>query len=41
VGWIASARFGHHEEGYRFVKMACDLVERHGWDHSGGRPTSH
>jgi PAS domain S-box-containing protein len=37
VGWIASARFGHHEEGYRFVRMACDLVERHGWEHSGGQ----
>src|SRR4030095_7309927 len=37
VGLIASARFGHHEEGYRLAKMACDLVERRGWDHSGGR----
>src|SRR5262249_42458714 len=37
VGLIASARFGHYEEGYRLAKMACDLVERRGWDHSGGR----
>src|SRR4029453_749154 len=37
VGLIASARFGHHEEGYRLAKMACDLVERHGWGPSGGR----
>ncbi|MHC2484852.1 AAA family ATPase [Rhizobium leguminosarum] len=37
VGLIASARFGHHEEGYRLAKMACDLVQRRGWDHSGGR----
>src|SRR4029453_14355096 len=34
---IPIAPFGHHEEGYRLAKMACDLVERRGWDHSGGR----
>jgi PAS domain S-box-containing protein len=37
MGLIASARFGHYQEGYRFGKMACDLVERHGWGHFGGR----
>jgi len=34
---IASARFGHYDEGYRLGKMACDLLERRGWKHSGGR----
>ncbi|WP_420737739.1 AAA family ATPase [Bradyrhizobium japonicum] len=32
---IASARYGHHEKGYRFGKMACDLLERRGWIHLG------
>ena len=27
---LASARFGHHEEGYRLGKLACDLIERRG-----------
>ena len=35
LGMIASARFGHHEKGYRFGKMACDLLERRGWNHFG------
>ena len=37
MGLIASARFGHHDEAYRLGKMACDLLERRGWKHSGGR----
>jgi PAS domain S-box-containing protein len=37
MGMIASARFGHYDEGYRFGKMACDLLERRGWNHGGGR----
>ena len=36
---IAGARFGHHEEGYRFGKMACNLIERHGLTHFGGGRT--
>ena len=37
MGLIASARFGHHDQGYRLGKMACDLVERRGLNHFGGR----
>jgi PAS domain S-box-containing protein len=37
LGLIASARFGHHDEGYRLGKMACDLLERRGWNHFGAR----
>jgi PAS domain S-box-containing protein len=37
MGMIASARFGDHEKGYRLGKMACDLVERRGLNHFGGR----
>jgi PAS domain S-box-containing protein len=37
LGLIAAARFGHHDEGYRFGKMACDLLERRGLNHFGGR----
>ena len=37
MGMIASARFGDHERGYRLAKMACDLVERRGLNHFGGR----
>lgn len=36
-GLIASARFGDHDQGYRLAKMACGLIERHGWNHVGGR----
>ena len=32
---IASARYGHHEKGHRFGKMACDLLERRRWIHLG------
>jgi PAS domain S-box-containing protein len=39
MGLIASARFGHHEEGYRLGKMACSLIERHGVRHFGGGRT--
>ena len=37
MGMIASTRFGEHERGYRLAKMACDLVERHGFASFGGR----
>jgi PAS domain S-box-containing protein len=37
MGVIAGARFGHHDEGYRLAKMACDLVDRRGLKHFGGR----
>jgi PAS domain S-box-containing protein len=37
LGMIASARFGHYERGYRFGKMACDLLERWRWNHFGGK----
>jgi PAS domain S-box-containing protein len=37
IGLIAGARYGHYEEGYRFTKMACNLLELRGWDHVGGR----
>src|SRR5262249_32392045 len=36
VGMIANARFNNHREGYRFGKMACDLLERRGLSHFGG-----
>ncbi|MBV8800764.1 MAG: GAF domain-containing protein, partial [Alphaproteobacteria bacterium] len=34
---IAGPRFGHYEEGYRFGKMACDLLERRELTHFGAR----
>jgi PAS domain S-box-containing protein len=34
---IAGTRFDHYDEAYRLGKMACELLERHGWNHSGGR----
>jgi PAS domain S-box-containing protein len=37
TGLIARARYGHYEEGYRFTKMACNLLELRGWNHVGGR----
>jgi PAS domain S-box-containing protein len=37
MGLIARARYGQSEEGYRFTKMACDLLELRGWNHVGGR----
>ena len=37
LGMIASARFGDYDEGYRLGRMACDLLERRGWNHFGGR----
>jgi PAS domain S-box-containing protein len=37
VGLIAGARFGHYDKGYLLGKMACDLFERRGWNHFGGR----
>src|SRR4030095_15088603 len=37
TGMIAGPRFGHYDAGYRFVKMACDLIERRGFKHSGAR----
>ena len=37
MGLIAGARFGHHDEAYRLGKMACEMVERRGLKHFGGR----
>ena len=37
MGMIAGARFGHYDEGYRFGKMACDLIERRGFTRFGAR----
>ncbi|KUM27362.1 histidine kinase [Mesorhizobium loti] len=37
VAMIAGPRFGHYDEGYRFGKLACDLVERRGLTHFGAR----
>jgi PAS domain S-box-containing protein len=37
LGIIASARFGQYDQGYRFGKMGCDLLERRGLNHFGGR----
>ncbi|WGD53154.1 AAA family ATPase [Bradyrhizobium sp. CB1650] len=37
MGVIASGWFGHYDEGYRFGKMGCDLLERGGWNHFGGK----
>jgi hypothetical protein len=34
---FAGPRFGHYVEGYRFVKMACDLLERRGLTRFGAR----
>jgi PAS domain S-box-containing protein len=37
---LVAARFGHHAEGYRLGKVACNLLERHRWNHLGGRTYS-
>src|SRR5262249_31594313 len=37
LAMIASGRFGHYDEGYRFGKLACDLLERRGLSHFGGQ----
>jgi PAS domain S-box-containing protein len=34
---IAGPRFGQYVEGYRFGKLACDLLERRGLTHFGAR----
>jgi PAS domain S-box-containing protein len=34
---IAGPRFGHYAEGYRFGKLACDLLERRGLRYFGAR----
>ncbi|WP_074117802.1 AAA family ATPase [Bradyrhizobium sp. AS23.2] len=34
---LAGPRFGQYIEGYRFGKMACDLLERRGFTHFGAR----
>jgi PAS domain S-box-containing protein len=39
MGVVASARFGHLDEGYRLGKMACDLIDRHGLKHFGAGRT--
>jgi PAS domain S-box-containing protein len=37
MGLITGGRFGHYDEGYRLGKMACELLERRGLNHVGGR----
>ena len=37
MGLLASARFSHHDKGYRLGKMACNLLERRRLNHFGGR----
>ena len=37
LGLITSLCFSHHDEGYRFGRMGCDLLERCGLNHGGGR----
>ncbi|MGA2125618.1 MAG: AAA family ATPase [Xanthobacteraceae bacterium] len=37
LGLIAGPRFGQHDRGYRLGKMACELIERYGLKHFGGR----
>jgi predicted ATPase len=37
TGMIAGPRFGHYDEGYRFGRLACDLIEFHGLTHFGER----
>src|SRR5262249_16103353 len=37
LGIIASARIDHCQEGYLFGRMACDLVERRGFNRFGGK----
>src|SRR5262245_21399008 len=37
MGLLAGARFGRYDEGYRFGKMGCDLLERRGLNPFGGR----
>src|SRR5262245_41174001 len=34
---IAGPRFGHYDQGYRFGRMACDLLERRGLTHFAAR----
>src|SRR5262249_36442146 len=34
---IAGPRFGHYDEGYRFGKLACELLERRGLTYFGAR----
>ena len=31
LGAIAGSSFGDYETGYRFGRLGCELVERHGW----------
>jgi PAS domain S-box-containing protein len=37
MGMIAGPRFGHYDEGSRFGKLACDLIELHGLTRFGER----
>ena len=37
MGLLASARFGHHDKGYRLGRMACNLRQRRQLNHVGGR----
>src|SRR5277367_214892 len=31
LGTVLGPKFGRHSDGYRFAKLACDLVEKHGF----------
>jgi PAS domain S-box-containing protein len=37
TGMIAGPRFGHYDEGYRFGRLACNLLELRGLTHFGER----
>jgi predicted ATPase len=37
LAMIASARFGHYDEGYRLGRMACDLLGRRELNHFAGQ----
>jgi predicted ATPase len=37
MGMIAGPRFGHYDEGYRFGRLACHLIELRGLTHFGER----
>ena len=39
LGALACARFGDYQAGYRFGRVGCELVERHGWKHF--QPATH
>jgi PAS domain S-box-containing protein len=37
LAMVASSLFGHYDEGYRFGKLACNLLERRRLSHFGGQ----